>query len=517
MTIWAQRYLETMSQRDLACLALAVCGLLLFINTIVFIRPNRLPLPELARYTPWWWTIMLGALAVRVAFIWVPAPWYDEAFTILLARLDFANLLSGTAGDVHPPLYYMLIAGFSDNILKLRLYSVAASMLSLWVFWVLTDDLYLTPAARLVALACMAFMPTQIYYGQEARMYAVLQLLVLFQFMHMYHRAYTRLAITSILVLYLHNYGLYYCAVIYGLAFWREWHHHRNDNERIPARWPAILISGAVAFAAFIPWLVVLLGQMGRLEAGYWIQPPTPGSVLYDLLQIVYGVYMPDLAAIPAGISLGAILAAMIYYGLVRRRYTELAMIFGPLALALITGLFYRPVLLFRALLPALPFMAVLAAIAITSEWRAWIWAIPAGATLVLGCGWLIYMNSTGESHPQNIMLSPAESSSPRVVHLNDATLLGYLLYRPDQHHYLLQDDDCSMDGALSDQTRQALGIQYITEDQLMPGDEIAMIVGPLAHPCMVETYHRLADTSTPVKTLDKTYWVEGVWRYAGP
>ena len=57
---------------------------------------------------PWVdWLATLGIL-LRIVPIWAQPTWYDENFTILLARLPLDRLLQATAGDVHPPLWYLI-------------------------------------------------------------------------------------------------------------------------------------------------------------------------------------------------------------------------------------------------------------------------------------------------------------------------------------------------------------------------------------------------------------------------
>ena len=55
-----------------------------------------------------WIVLAIGAV-LRLLFIWVPPLWYDENFSLLLSRLPFLNMITATMGDVHPPLYYILI------------------------------------------------------------------------------------------------------------------------------------------------------------------------------------------------------------------------------------------------------------------------------------------------------------------------------------------------------------------------------------------------------------------------
>ena len=57
------------------------------------------------------WTIFAVAAALRFFMIARAPLWYDENFTLILARLPFEGMIQATAGDVHPPLWYVLEIG----------------------------------------------------------------------------------------------------------------------------------------------------------------------------------------------------------------------------------------------------------------------------------------------------------------------------------------------------------------------------------------------------------------------
>src|SRR5690606_4950260 len=78
-----------------------------------------------------------AAFLLRFAGIWIPQLWYDENFTLILARLPFDRMIAATAGDVHPPLWYLIE----------------------WMFIRLFPDPVLLPAwtLRIPAFACSIF------------------------------------------------------------------------------------------------------------------------------------------------------------------------------------------------------------------------------------------------------------------------------------------------------------------------------------------------------------------------
>jgi len=58
--------------------------------------------------------------------------WLDETYSAYIANLPFSELIHRTAGDVHPPLFYMLLWGWvriaGDAQAQLRLFSVVLSL-----------------------------------------------------------------------------------------------------------------------------------------------------------------------------------------------------------------------------------------------------------------------------------------------------------------------------------------------------------------------------------------------------
>jgi mannosyltransferase len=130
--------------------------------------------------------VLLSALTVagavlRVWQIGSKSVWIDEAFSVWVARQPLASGVSWLVRiDQHPPLYYALLhlwLCLGDGPAALRLLSASASALNIPVLYALGRRL----AGRrvgLLAAAILALSPFHVYLAQEARMYALLSLLV---------------------------------------------------------------------------------------------------------------------------------------------------------------------------------------------------------------------------------------------------------------------------------------------------------------------------------------------------
>lgn len=107
--------------------------------------------------------------------------WFDEGYSILLAKSDFSHLMALTAVDAHPPLYYILlkvwggIFGFSEYALR----SLSAVLLSSAVvlMMLLLKRLFSVRVA-LLSLPFILIAPFVIRYGYEVRMYSLASLIV---------------------------------------------------------------------------------------------------------------------------------------------------------------------------------------------------------------------------------------------------------------------------------------------------------------------------------------------------
>ncbi len=128
------------------------------------------------RSVPW----LLGIVCLAVGLRWFHLGafdlWYDEACSAFL--LDhFSHLLE----DYHPPLYYLMLHGwsrlFGSNAVALRSLSVVGSVLAIPLVWRLANDLGGRRVAILSAL-WIALSPYHIWYAQEARGYAWLTFFV---------------------------------------------------------------------------------------------------------------------------------------------------------------------------------------------------------------------------------------------------------------------------------------------------------------------------------------------------
>ena len=56
--------------------------------------------------------IVLLGLGLRLYGLDAQSLWYDEGFSVYLARMDLGEITARTAADIQPPLYYYLLHGW---------------------------------------------------------------------------------------------------------------------------------------------------------------------------------------------------------------------------------------------------------------------------------------------------------------------------------------------------------------------------------------------------------------------
>lgn len=132
--------------------------------------------------------IFTGAI-MRLLFLNKEGLWYDEALTALSLKMPFIDMIKERLDAGHSPLYFIILYPFAKlfgiSELVMRLPSVAASILSLYVFYLLAKKLFKDDKAVLISTLFFALSSLSIYFAQEARMYAMCTFIALLSFYYL--------------------------------------------------------------------------------------------------------------------------------------------------------------------------------------------------------------------------------------------------------------------------------------------------------------------------------------------
>lgn len=102
--------------------------------------------------------------------------WEDEGFTIRLAKMNIPDMISATAADVHPPLYYLFTQAlyhiFGNHGFTYHLSAIIPYVIILLLACtVIKKNFGRIPAVVLVTMSSL--MKSAIQYNVEARMYSL--------------------------------------------------------------------------------------------------------------------------------------------------------------------------------------------------------------------------------------------------------------------------------------------------------------------------------------------------------
>lgn len=249
--------------------------------------------------------IIAGALVATLLSLSIglrQSVWFDEAYSIQLAKQSVSQLLALTAVDTHPPLYYLILKAWASifgwSELALRSLSLIAFGGAVATGALLVRRMFGARIA-LVALGVMVVSPFLLRYGFEIRMYALASfigvvatyVLVLAVEMKASAARWRLYALYALLVA-AGMYTLYYMAMLWlahvAWLVWREWRGRRSVKSLLQTPW---LIAYGAAAALFLPWLPVLAQQMRGGALTSVAQPMT----LDNLMSIIsfYTVYQP--------------------------------------------------------------------------------------------------------------------------------------------------------------------------------------------------------------------------------
>ena len=223
----------------------------------------------------WAYVLVIVLFAVGLS-LWIgmnQSIWFDEAYSIMVAKQPVAQAIHLAAVDTHPPLYYLLLHVWGSivnwDVLGLRALSVGMYGASLLVAALLARRLFGTRAG-ICTVALIGVAPLLLRYGFEIRMYSLASLIgigatyVMVRARTAEGRHSTVLWGVYALLVVLGMYTLYYLALLWvAHLLWLLYTTYREDNlAKIHKQaWPWAYVASVVPF---LPWLPTFLKQMNN-------------------------------------------------------------------------------------------------------------------------------------------------------------------------------------------------------------------------------------------------------------
>lgn len=297
-----------------------------------------------------------------------PGITYDDYYTLGIIRLPLMDMISATAANVHPPLYYIIIKGFSkifnpsDN-LSLVLLGKVVSLIPLALilaisFTKIRKEFGLLTAGLFSFLIVSSF--NVMVYSTVIRMYSWGLLFITIQLIYLYdiiHRKDTKIAwiiftMASICSTYTHYFAAIASIITYMVLFAYLLHSNRKELKK----W---MVSTIVSFVAYLPWLGVLLSQVSTVSDHYWIKPIS----FETAISYIDFIFSPSVGIIGRilEILLIALLITLVYLSLKNKKSSDdyvdfslisISIIFLTMGAGVVLSFLIRPIFVSRYILP---------------------------------------------------------------------------------------------------------------------------------------------------------------------
>jgi mannosyltransferase len=329
---------------------------------------------------------------LRLDHLALQSLWQDEAFSWRITQFPWGEIISRTAADVHPPLYYLLLKGWitllGDSVFAMRALSVLfdlAALICLYAFCVDLDRVR-QPAAPgwtprkaafhgLCATGLFALSASEIVHAREVRMYPLAVLLAiasswaLWRALHGIGRqivSWTSYAVLAVALSYTHYFGLFtiFAQFAFASVFLLRESYQQGTSWISSVKVRGLACAFLVITGALVPWLDVFRHQRVQVVGSYWTRPLSVPIVLGAIDHLFIGQI--DIVYPYTG-GLSVVLAGFLIVALFWRRqaadcYIALLAVI-PLALSIFVSLAqHRNIVVGRCLTMTVPFYLVAAA-----------------------------------------------------------------------------------------------------------------------------------------------------------
>ena len=279
--------------------------------------------------------ILLGTLFILIS-CFHSNMWFDESYSIAIAKHSFKEIWQIGSHDVHPVLYYIMIRIVmlitNNSIVCVRLFScIPLILMSILGYSFIRKEF--GNKAGLIFTFFSLFFPTLLTYAGEIRMYTWAMLFVTMMFVYAYKimnnynvrevlsddnnimyenkiknkntllKYWIIFSIFSLASAYTHYYALAVVAIInVGMFLYfivsyiktskndsSNYDDIKNDNKKSEkinsenirkVNLISSIVSAVVQIILYLPWLFVFISQTKVVSKGFWIKFPTPLNVI---------------------------------------------------------------------------------------------------------------------------------------------------------------------------------------------------------------------------------------------
>lgn len=365
--------------------------------------------------------------------------WFDEVYSWKISQGDIVQIVSETSGDIHPPLYYVIlkwwISIFSDSIFSMRMLSVLSGVISV-VFVYLIARLFLTDRLQIIFVLLMyAFSPLNIFYSQEVRMLNLnlfLCLIGVYCFFRFLEEPVLKFALPYVLATILSLYTHYFAFLILlaeVIIVLMNFFFRGKDRHTVSM----FTICFVVVNILYLPWYPTFFRQVAKGQPWRTMQSlPELGSSLFkffnELFMSQYYGFEPVKVYYLANLT-GMLLIVLLTYFLFRlfnksnfykdKKFYITLFFFIPLAIAILISS-RQSIVFSRYLSIIVPYFCITIVLFSFSFFKKKIaMAVMAALTLLNAYGAVIYFNNDYKNNDYRRVISYVEknfSESDKII-----------------------------------------------------------------------------------------------------
>ncbi len=383
--------------------------------------------------------------------------WTDEAFTIDLLRncKTYGEAVWFTAGDVHPPLYYIIVKAVTDlfglHLFVLKVASIVPMLLTMGFGGCFA---YRRLGFRVAFLWMLLFgaIPCGMEYAVQVRMYAWAMFFVTvcgFSTVDCYDRENKRdwiwFGVAGVASAYTHYFAFVSVLWIYGFLFLAICAGKRKKLARFA-------VTAGLSFLAYTPWLRIVKAQVSGVSKNYWIGA-IDKEVVLGYLDTLFATNLPYSTGILTVLFVGTGVALTLRF-LRQRKLMDGVALLGALVLVLTAAfgvavsLLMRPVFIARYLMPCVPIFCLFFAV-FWGKAEKKLYAALLGLVLCLG---MVTYEHTWQAEYQSTKVPEMEQLFAEQLGENDLIVYNYKLFDFIYLYYFDADrmcyiEDLNLDG----------------------------------------------------------------------
>lgn len=467
---------------------------------------------------------LLFALGLRLIGLNSRPIWYDEAFSLLLAKQGPTAIINGTlatdsnasAAEEHPPAYYFAlwiwIQVFGNSIATARLLSIFFSLGTIFLVYFIAKHLFAHPATTWWAVLLVSILPFQIHFGVEVRMYMMLAFCLTLTTYAFLKSNWFLFSIAAALSQYTHNLAvIYLIPLAITPIFQRDWKTLR-----------ALTLAGFGSIILYSPWLAQLPAQISKVTSSFWVEKPGIEKLFTLTLMYLPHLPLPNLL-LPVALLFSVLIIALATFQTYKTlkdksedgstglwlMYLSFA---PPLLLWIVSQIF--PIYVERALLPSHVFFSI---------WLAWAFMKTKLPRLVQAFAFAFIFLSAGMGVNQHITYKDFPYVSPNlttsiqsryensdvVVHSSKLSYLPSFYYNTTLTQGFILDPVNSSIDTLSPVTSHILKLKSFTDiqDATSNADRIWFII----YQNSIDEYQNAGKTQPQLDYLNENFQLKSI------